>query len=244
MEKLTKVWAHRGAAGYAPENTLESFELAVRQGADGVELDVQMTKDGELVVVHDEKIDRVSNGSGFVKDFSLKELKELNFNRTHPEYAHVQIPTLQEVYELLKPTGVSINVELKTGVYFYPGIGQKVLELAEEMEMKGRIWYSSFNHMTVTTLKRMDPTIRAGILYEDGWLNVPEYAERIGVDALHPAYYNLQYPGVVKEAKTKGLKLHVWTVDDERVMKYLIREGIDAIITNYPDRAVKAVQEA
>lgn len=244
MEKRTKVWAHRGAAGYAPENTLESFELAVRQGADGVELDVQMTKDGELVVIHDEEIDRVSNGSGLVKDFSLKELKQLNFNRTRPEYEYVQIPTLQEVYELLKPAGVAINVELKTGIYFYPGIGQKVLSLAEEMEMKGRIWYSSFNHMTLTTLKRMDPTIRTGILYEDGWLNVPEYAEKIGVDALHPAYYNLQYPGVVKEAKSKGLKLHVWTVDDERVMKYLIKEGIDAIITNYPDRAVKVVQEA
>lgn len=244
MEKRTKVWAHRGAAGYAPENTLESFELAVRQGADGVELDVQMTKDGELVVIHDEEIDRVSNGSGLVKDFSLKELKQLNFNRTHPEYEYVQIPTLQEVYEILKPAGVAINVELKTGIYFYPGIGQKVLSLAEEMEMKGRIWYSSFNHMTLTTLKRMDPTIRTGILYEDGWLNVPEYAEKMGVDALHPAYYNLQYPGVVKEAKSKGLKLHVWTVDDERVMKYLIKEGIDAIITNYPDRAVKVVQEA
>lgn len=227
MTQRMKIWAHRGASGYAPENTLESFELAVKQGADGVELDVQMTKDGELVVIHDEEIDRVSNGTGLVKDFSLKELKALNFNKTHPEYAHAEIPTLREVYELLKPTGLTVNTELKTGIYFYPGIGQKVLELAEVMNMKDRIWYSSFNHLTLTTLKRMDPSIHTGILYEDGWLNVPEYAARLGMDALHPACYNLQYPGVIKEAKSRGLRLHVWTVNESSVMEYLAKEEID-----------------
>lgn len=87
----TKVWAHRGASAYAPENTLEAFLLAAEQGADGVELDVQLTKDGEMVVVHDEEIDRVSDGSGFVKDYTLAELKNLNFNKTHPEYQNVKI---------------------------------------------------------------------------------------------------------------------------------------------------------
>ena len=113
-EMKTKVWAHRGASAYAPENTLEAFLLAAEQGADGVELDVQLTKDGEMVVVHDEEIDRVSDGSGFVKDYTLAELKNLNFNKTHPEYQNVKIPTLREVYEALKPTGMTINVELKT----------------------------------------------------------------------------------------------------------------------------------
>ena len=112
----TKVWAHRGASAYAPENTLEAFLLAAEQGADGVELDVQLTKDGEMVVVHDEEIDRVSDGSGFVKDYTLAELKNLNFNKTHLEYQNVKIPTLREVYEALKPTGMTINVELKTGI--------------------------------------------------------------------------------------------------------------------------------
>ena len=107
------------------KNTLEAFLLAAEQGADGVELDVQLTKDGEMVVVHDEEIDRVSDGSGFVKDYTLAELKNLNFNKTHPEYQNVKIPTLREVYEALKPTGMTINVELKTGIFWYKDLGKK-----------------------------------------------------------------------------------------------------------------------
>lgn len=239
----TKIWAHRGASGYAPENTLESFELAIEQKADGIELDVQMTKDGELVVIHDETINRTGNGTGRVQDHTLKELKALNFNKTHPEYASAKIPTLREVYELVKPSGITVNVEMKTGVYFYPGICGKVLELAEEMGMKERIWYSSFNHSTLVTLKKLDPGVRTGILYADGWLNVPEYASRIQAEALHPAYYNLQYAGFLTEAKQRGLKLHVWTVNDSDMMEYLAKEGVDAIITNYPDRARRVLTE-
>ena len=92
-QEKTKVWAHRGASGYAPENTLDAFRKAVEMGADGIELDVQMTKDGELVVIHDETIDRVSNGKGWVKDYTYEELKKFNFNKTHQEYTKEEIPT-------------------------------------------------------------------------------------------------------------------------------------------------------
>ena len=95
MER-TLVWGHRGASGYAPENTMAAFEKAVELGADGIEVDVQLTKDGELVVIHDETIDRVSDGSGWVKDYTYAKLIKHNFNRTHPEYEHAQIPTLEE----------------------------------------------------------------------------------------------------------------------------------------------------
>ncbi len=91
----TKVWAHRGASAYAPENTLEAFQLAVDQKADGVELDVQMTKDGKLVVIHDETIDRTSDGHGRVMDYTLAELKRMHFNRPHPEYADAASPLWQ-----------------------------------------------------------------------------------------------------------------------------------------------------
>ena len=128
MER-TLVWGHRGASGYAPENTMAAFEKAVEMGADGIELDVQLTKDGELVVIHDETIDRVSDGSGWVKDFTYAKLIKHNFNRTHPEYEHAQIPTLEEVYALIKPTDLTINVEIKTGVVFYPEIEERVLDL-------------------------------------------------------------------------------------------------------------------
>ena len=160
----TKVWAHRGASAYAPENTLEAFKLAVDMGADGIELDVQLSKDGELVVIHDEEIDRTSNGKGFVKDYTLKELKKFNFNNSNSKYHKVNIPTLKEVFELLKSTEMDINVELKTGVFFYEGIEEKVLSLAKEMKMEERIIYSSFNHYSVMKVKELDENAKIGLL--------------------------------------------------------------------------------
>ena len=140
MEKQTLVWAHRGASGYAPENTLKAFQKAVEMGADGVELDVQLTKDGELVVIHDETVDRTSDGSGWVKDFTYARISRCNYNRTHKEgYERAMIPTLEEVYELLKPTGLTINVELKTGVVFYPEIEERVLDLTARMGLEERV---------------------------------------------------------------------------------------------------------
>ena len=111
MEK-TLVWAHRGASGYAPENTMEAFRMAEEMGADGIELDVQMTKDGELVIIHDETINRVCDGKGWVKDFTLAQLRKYNFNKTHPEYLRCEIPTLEEVYAWIKTTNLTVNVEI------------------------------------------------------------------------------------------------------------------------------------
>ena len=115
---MTKIFAHRGASAYAPENTMEAFHLAAKQGADGIELDVHVTKDGEVVVTHDEKIDRVSNGSGFVKDMTLRELKRLSFHNHMESYVGAGIPTLREVLEFVKTTTMAVNIELKTGLYW------------------------------------------------------------------------------------------------------------------------------
>ena len=155
MSTKPLVWAHRGASGYAPENTLAAFEKAVELGADGVELDIQLTKDDEIVVIHDEKIDRTSDGEGWVKDYTLEELRGFNYNRTKPEYEHADIPTMREVFELLKPTGLFINIEIKTGVIFYEKIEEKILALTKEMDMEDRVCYSSFNHYTVKRIHDM-----------------------------------------------------------------------------------------
>ena len=146
------VWAHRGASGYAPENTIESFGMAIEQGADGIELDVQLTKDDVLVVIHDEWIDRTSDGKGWVKDYTFEELRKFNYNRTCPKYEHAYIPTLREVYGLIKPTKLTINVEIKSGVVFYPEIERKVIALTREMGMEDRVLYSSFNHYTLSLI--------------------------------------------------------------------------------------------
>lgn len=240
----TKVWAHRGASAYAPENTLEAFLLAAEQGADGVELDVQLTKDGEMVVVHDEEIDRVSDGSGFVKDYTLAELKTLNFNKTHPEYQDVKIPTLHEVYEALKPTGMTINVELKTGIFWYKDLEKKVLELTKEMEMEDRVIYSSFNHYSIQQMKKIVPEAETAYLYSDVILNVAEYAKNTKVDGLHPAVYHVKMADFLKEYLGSNLNVRVWTVNEKADMKWLIDAGVTAIITNYPDMAVQIKKEA
>ena len=206
---MTKIWAHRGASGYAPENTLEAFELAAEMGADGVELDVQMTRDGYLVVVHDERIDRVSDGTGFVRDYTLEELKRFKFNKTHPEYEDAKIPTLREVYELLEKTPLFINVELKTVIYFYDGLEERALDLTKRMEMEERVIYSSFNHYSVKKIKELNPKAKTGILYSDGIWNPSVYAQSIGADALHPAFYNLQYPSFMEEARKNCKQVHV-----------------------------------
>lgn len=233
MERI-KIWAHRGASGYVLENTLEAFEMAVTQGADGVELDVQICKSGELVVIHDETIDRVTTGSGLVKDFTLDELKE---------YSCGNIPTLEEVYCLLRPTELTINTELKTGVVFYPDIETKVLQLASQLDMEDRIWYSSFYHPSICKIKELSPRSKTGLLYSDGWIGVQNYADQLHVQALHPAYYHLQEEAYFHKCKKYGLKTHVWTVNDEKDMINACEMGVDAIITNYPDVARKVVDQ-
>lgn len=139
----TKIFAHRGASGYAPENTLEAFALAITQGADGIELDVQLTKDGIPVVIHDETIDRVTEKTGFVKDYTLKELKELTvLGNKFPEYSSSKIPTLEEVLDAVKASGIQVNIELKTGIYWYPEIEQKVADLVKKAGMEELVIYA------------------------------------------------------------------------------------------------------
>lgn len=239
----TLVWAHRGASGYAPENTLEAFQKAIDMAADGIELDVQMTKDGQLVIIHDETINRVSDGKGWVKDYTYEELLKFNFNMKYPELGYVKIPTLEEVYLLLKDTKLLINVELKNGIIFYENLEEKVMELTKRMGLADRVIYSSFNHYSVMKLKELDPTVETGFLYEDGYLNMPEYANKYHVEALHPALYNLQYPDFIKDCKDKGIAIRVWTVNKVNDMKMLCENEVNGIITNYPDIARKVVDE-
>lgn len=230
-----QIWAHRGASGYAPENTLDAFQLAIEQNVDGIELDIQLTRDREIVVIHDETIDRVSDGYGWVKDLSLKELKHFCFNKRYPQYVKSSIPTLAEVYDLLKNTNLTINVELKTGRFFYEGIEEKVLDLTMKKGMEERVIYSSFNHHTISRIKKMDEKVKTGFLVTDGILELPQYVKKWGVNALHPAMVHLQYPNLVNTCKALGLAIHVWNVKDIDIQE-CAQKGVDAVITNYPDR--------
>ena len=243
-KNIPYVLGHRGAAGYYPENTLLSFFKALEMGADGVELDVQLTKDGKIVVIHDEWVDRVSDGRGWVKDYTLAELKKMNFNRTHPEYKRAEIPTLEEVYELLAPTGLTVNVELKTGVFFYPGLVEKVMKATAKAQMEERVIYSSFNHYTCRYVHEKDPQALVGFLFGDGIYRAPDYVAELGGNAIHPMISNVQYPDFLADAARLDLPVNVWTTGQGESMLPLVMEmGVNAVITNYPDRMLKTAEE-
>ncbi len=235
--ELVKIWAHRGASGYAPENTLEAFELALKQGADGIELDVHLSKDGELIVAHDEKINRVSNGTGYIKDMTLSELKTYRFNQLHPEYQKAKVPTLQEVFDLIKFTRLTVNIELKTNLFTYEGIEQKLLDAVCLAGMEQRVIYSSFNHYSLLNLRKLNPDVKIGLLYSDGWIDTPAYAHQIGANALHPYFQATKVPCFMEDCKKYQLEVNTWTVNKPQDMKDMIEKKVNAIITNYPDKA-------
>ena len=240
---MTKIFAHRGASAYAPENTIEAFALAVEQGAEGIELDVQLTKDGEVVVIHDETIDRVSDHTGWVKDYTLAELKTFDFSNHMPAYKGAEIPTLKEVLQLVKQEMTEVNIELKTGIFWYPEIEEKVLEIVKEMDMQERVIYSSFNHYSVQTIRNLDKNAQTAYLYSDVILDVEQYAKQTGVNGLHPAIYHLKMADFLEKYKESGLKVRVWTVDCCELIKEFIEKDIDAVITNVPDKALKIRKE-
>ncbi len=238
-----KIFGHRGASAYAPENTLEAFELAAKQGADGVELDVHICRSGELVVTHDESIERVSDGEGRVADLSLCELKAFRFNRTKPEYRDARIPTLREVFQLLRPTPLHINVELKNSLIDYPDLERRVIEEADQEGMLDRIIFSSFNHHSMLRVKAIDPKLYCGLLYEASLVRPWAYAVALGVDALHPHFSEVITPGgTCGITHRAGIEINTWTVNREEDIRAVLREGVDTVITNYPDVALKCLK--
>ena len=239
--RTTKVWAHRGASGYRPENTMEAFELAIKQGADGIELDVHTSADGELIVMHDETVDRVTDKTGLIKDMILEQLKELKVSTDVEPNGIYRVPTLVEVLDLMRTTDMMVNIELKNSICFYPGMEEKILKLVKEMHMEDQLIYSSFNHYSLMQLKQLDDHVQTGILFSDGWINPAMYAKNLGINAVHPAVYHLKYPQFMEEVKRAGLKMHVWTANKPEHIQLVKDADAEAVITNYPDKALEIV---
>ncbi|MGN0465753.1 MAG: glycerophosphodiester phosphodiesterase [Lachnospiraceae bacterium] len=235
----TEIFAHRGASKYAPENTMAAFILAHKQGADGIELDVHLTKDGEIVVIHDETINRVSNGKGKIRDYTLEELRKFSFHNHMEEYENVEIPTLREVLKWAKPWNMKVNIELKTGVYWYPQIEEKVVRMVQEEEMEKSVIYSSFNHYSISKVQQLAPEAKTAYLYSDIILNVEKYAKKNGVHGLHPALCHVKMEGFLEKYQKSGLDVRVWTVNKEKDMERLIKAQVTALITNKPDVAYR-----
>lgn len=240
---MSKIIAHRGFSGKYPENTMLAFEKAVELGVDGIEMDVHVVKDGELVIIHDEWLDRTTDGKGEVRSYTVDELKRFDASASfRGVYGKNEIPTLREYFELVKDIpGFLTNIELKTGHFEYPGIEDKVITMIEQYALQDRIILSSFNHYTVMRCRERNPEIERGFLTGDRIYHFGEYAESRDCRCCHPCYDSLTEEAV-KEMKAHGRKINTWTVNEVEDIRRLSQMGIDALIGNYPDRMIETLR--
>jgi glycerophosphoryl diester phosphodiesterase len=235
---MVEIIGHRGAAGTYPENTMVSFMACEKLGADGIELDVQLTKDGEIVVIHDETINRTTNGKGYVKDYTLNELKKFDasYNFNGQKFDDCTIPTLIEVFEWAKGNNFSINVELKNDKIEYHGLEERVINLIRKYEMEKRVVLSSFNHKSMLKFYLMAPDIETAVLYnkrnKEPWKIAEDYKAR----AIHPNY-RIITDELIEKTLSHNISVRPYTVNDPTIMKTLIDDKCTAIITDFPELA-------
>lgn len=230
-------FGHRGAPMAAPENTVASFQKAREAGADGVELDVQLCADGELVVIHDSSVDRTTNGRGRVRELTMGELKALDAGSWFdPQFRDERVPTLRKVVEWAGDD-MLLNIELKDFSLEDNGLEQKVIALVRECEMGHRVLLSSFNPLRIWRAKRLAPGVHTGLIYEQ---RLPIFLRRAWLrllarpDALHPEY-KMVTEDLIVWARRKGYRINVWAPDQASEMQRLIAQKVDMIITNRPD---------
>ena len=241
---LTKVFAHRGSKGTHPENTLPAFEEAVTVGADGIEIDVHISKDGQLMVIHDETIDRTTTGSGRVMDLSKKEIQSYNAGSWFSEeYAEIVVPTLEEVTYFLMQLNFKgvLNIEIKTDKIHYPGIEKMIHEWMTSENWSFDYMYSTFNVNTLKLLENIAPdTPNALITFADQ--EMIEYGlltPHIG--GLHPKFSWLEtHPGTLA-GFAKALR--PWTINKKEQMLFCYRHQLTGFMTDYPRKAIKIRNE-
>lgn len=230
-----KVYAHRGYSGAYPENTMLAFKKAHEVGSDGIELDVQLTKDGEVVIIHDETVDRTTNAKGFVCDYTLLEIQKLNaalhFASVTP-FEH--IPTFEEYCAWVKNTDLITNIELKTSIIFYPELEEKVVAMVKRHGLEKHVFFSSFNFLSIARTKTLETSIPCGVLVpESGLVNAGYMCKSFGFEYFHPHISNISEESLA-ENKAHGIQTNVWTVNSMGDLERCYAWGCDGIFTNYP----------
>lgn len=206
--KTVEIWAHRGCSQRYPENTLSAFGRAMElKGLAGIELDIQLTKDDEIVVIHDERVDRTTDGTGYVKDYTLDQLKRLKIDAGNGKYE--RIPMLQEVLDFLRAglrQGLKLNIELKNSILPYYGMEEKILELVHKEGIRDNVVYSSFYAKSLEKLRALDNDAEIGIL--DRKVSDCLYKLRggCGAAALHPFWDGMDLP----KEELQGYKVRAW----------------------------------
>jgi len=254
-----EIWviAHRGASKDAPENTLKAFQLAMDQGSDMIELDLKLSKDGELVVFHDRSLKRTSNGEGRLANYTLEELKRLDAGSWFDpqNFAGEQIPTLREVLELTAGK-IMLNVEIKKEAVQRQDdwVERHLLALLQEYNMVPHTMVSSFATLPLIRLKEREPQLSTALLYGDSIRTnlrpkIPIYGYqayqlvlRTRSDSLN-IRRNLVTRGFVKRSRETGVRIHAFTVDQPKIMKRLIKRQLNGIMTNMPERLIHWLQK-
>lgn len=235
-----RVWVvgHRGAMGYCPENTLASFERGLELGADWIELDVHLSRDGALIVIHDESLERTTNGHGLVRDHTLAELKQLDAGDGQ------KIPTLNEVLDWARQRDTIVDIEIKNAPIYYEGIEQRVVDAVSEAAMTERVIVISFDHAAVQRVIRLEPRIATGVLYECRPLGGGvDLARGANADAVLP-HWSYVTRKDVQLAHEADLAVAPWASSDPTVLRHLVECDVDAIGTNHPDILKTVIKEA
>ena len=235
MIPLTKNFAHRGFSGKFPENTMLAFEKAVETGCDGIELDVQLSKDGVPVVIHDENTGRTTGRNGWVHDLTLDELRKLDAGKgSDAALGPLRIPALEEYFAYIRDKDIVTDIELKDSVFRYDGIEEKVIGLIRKYGVAEKVIFSSFNHQSMQLCKKLCPAIPCAFLTSDWLVGAGAYAHRRGVEFINPLFPFLTEENI-RELRENGIRAMAWTVDLEKWMKRLAEHGVSAVITNRPD---------
>jgi glycerophosphoryl diester phosphodiesterase len=240
--------AHRGASAYYPENTIASFKGAIAMGADMVELDVQVTLDGEVVVFHDEEIKRCTNGRGRIADYALVNLKKLDAGSWFDEkFRGAEIPLLTEVLNLCK-NKVAVNIEIKTEAVkegIQGGIEEKCLQIVNKIGMREHVVYSSFSPLALRHLRQLDSKAPIAVLFEKKYYDVKlpsEIVVSLKGNTFNCSHRELNQRWLV-DLKQHGIPVNVYTVNDEKSMKRFYARGVDGIFTNKPDVLRKVLDD-
>ena len=225
-----KLFAHRGVMARHPENTMSSFQAALEAKADAIEADVHMTKDGNLVLIHDETINRTTDGLGRVADMTLAEIRGYNAGVTFA--VQEKIPSLSELIDLCRGTSVVLNLEVKTDIERYPGIEERLVELIlNERFPVDQIVFSSFNHVTLKRLSRLLPEVECALLLAQPLYDLVTYCEKVGATAVHPNVRTMTDDEIIY-LQTQGLSVRPYTVKTVHDLERFRRLGVEAVFVN------------
>jgi glycerophosphoryl diester phosphodiesterase len=233
---MTQIFAHRGYSSAFAENTMSAFIAAEKAGANGLELDVQLTKDGEVVVIHDEKIDRTTTGKGYVNNLTFNEIRKFNANKkgTNKE----PIPSLIEVLEWMQTNQLVCNIELKNNLIPYEGMEEKVIQLVRKYNLSNRIIISSFNHYSIVLSYRLAPEIETAPLFDERIYMPWVYAQSIRAQGIHPKLVTIT-DDIIIGAIENGVAVRPYTVNKDADMHRLYKLNCTSIITDDPVKALK-----